>query len=167
MIGMPASGKSTAGVLAAKTLGYGFIDSDLVLQQRSGMRLSELIEKEGVDGFIRAEEEANCSICAKKSVISTGGSVIYSDRAMRYLKGIGKVVYLKLSYETIAKRLGGILLSRGVVIRKGKSLKDLYDERTPLYEKYADIVVDCEGRILEETVQDICLAFAKSEEAGS
>lgn len=163
LIGMPASGKSSAGVLVAKTLGCGFIDSDLVLQERTGMLLSALIETHGIEGFIRAEAEANCSIRTEKSVIATGGSAVYSETAMKYLKKIGTVVYLKLPYEAVEKRLGGILLSRGVVIRRGESLKDLYDERTPLYERYADIVVDCEGKTLEETVKDICLLFSAGE----
>lgn len=128
------------------------------------MLLSELIETRGVEGFIRAEEEANCSVRAEKSVISTGGSAIYSPVAMRYLKQIGRVIYLKLSYETIEKRLGGRLLSRGVVIRRGESLKDLYDERTPLYERYADVVLDCEGKDLEKTIEEICSFACKGEE---
>jgi shikimate kinase len=153
LIGMPACGKSTAGVLLAKTLGFEFIDSDLVIQKREGCLLSELIERKGIDGFIESERDANCSIRAEKSIISTGGSVVYCDETMQYLKKIGAVIYLRLSYKTIHKRLGDIPVSRGVVVRRGENLKDLYDERIPLYEKYADYTVDCEGQTVEETVQ--------------
>lgn len=153
LIGMPGCGKSTAGVLLAKTIGYGFIDSDLVLQAREKCLLAELIEKKGIDGFIESEKEANRSIVADRCVISTGGSAIYSDEAMQYLKTLGKIIYIKLPYATILNRLGNIIVSRGVVIKRGESLKDLYDERVPLYEKYADFVVDAEGQTAEETVR--------------
>lgn len=163
LIGMPACGKSTAGVLVAKTLGYGFIDSDLVIQTQEKCLLSELIERKGVDGFIEIENKVNASIWADRCVIATGGSVIYGEEAMRHLSEIGKVVYLKLSFEEVERRLGNIIVSRGVVIKRGESLKDLYDERVPLYEKYADCVVDCENRSIEETVRTICEAVKNEE----
>lgn len=153
---MPACGKSTAGVLAAKTLGYGFIDSDLIIQTQEKCLLAELIEREGVDGFIETENKVNASIWADRCVIATGGSVIYGKEAMEHLAQIGKIVYLKLSFEEVEKRLGNIIISRGVVIKRGESLKDLYDERVPLYEKYADFILDCENKGIEETVRAIC-----------
>lgn len=155
LIGMPACGKSTAGVLLAKTLGFGFIDSDLLIQKRENCLLSELIERKGIEGFIAAERDANCSIQAEKSIISTGGSVIYCDETMQYLKSLGAVIYIRLSYETVYKRLGDIPVSRGVVVRRGENLKDLYEERVPLYEKYADYIVDGEGQTVEQTVQTL------------
>lgn len=156
LIGMPASGKSTVGVLAAKTLGLGFIDGDLMIQAHEKCLLSQLIERVGIDGFIAIENEINASVCAERCVISPGGSVIYGEEAMAHLREIGYVVYLRLSYEEIARRLGDIILDRGVIIRRGKSLADLYDERVPLYEKYADCVLDCDGNGIEETVHAVC-----------
>ncbi len=156
LIGMPACGKSTAGVLAAKTLGYGFIDSDLVIQTQEKRLLSQIIEDCGTDGFIAIENRVNASIWAERCVISTGGSVVYGAEAMEHLRSIGTVVYLKVSYEEIARRLGNIILGRGVVIKKGESLRDLYEERVPLYEKYADHTIDCERHGVEDTVHAIC-----------
>lgn len=161
LIGMPACGKSTAGVLIAKTLGFGFIDSDLVIQTQEKCLLSQLIERVGTDSFIDIENKINASLWAERCVISTGGSVIYGEEAMQHLKSIGKVFYLKLSYEEIAKRLGNIILGRGVVIKRGESLKDLYDERVPLYEKYADSIIDCEGHDVEDTVHAVCTEFKR------
>ncbi|MBP5242773.1 MAG: shikimate kinase [Clostridia bacterium] len=163
LIGMPACGKSTAGVLVAKTLGYGFIDTDLVIQTQEKRLLSEIIEEKGIDSFIELENKVNSSIWADRCVISTGGSVVYGDEAMRHFAEIGTIVYIKLSYEEIQKRLGGILVSRGVVIKKGEDLKDLYDERVPLYEKYAHYTVNCEGLSVEETVHAICRLMQKTE----
>lgn len=161
LIGMPACGKSTAGVLVAKTLGFGFIDSDLVIQTREKRLLSEIIEQDGTEEFIKIENRVNASIWAERCVISTGGSVVYGAEAMEHLKSIGTVVYLKASYEEIARRLGNIILGRGVVIRKGESLRDLYEERVPLYEKYADYTVDCETHGVEDTVHAICTLAKK------
>ncbi len=157
LIGMPASGKSTAGVLAAKTLGFGFIDTDLVIQTQEKKLLSEILQEKGIEEFIRIENRINASLWAERCVISTGGSVVYGEEAMEHLRSIGTIVYLKASYEEIARRLGNIILARGVVIRKGESLRDLYDERVPLYEKYADYTVDCETHGVEDTVHAICL----------
>ena len=160
LIGMPACGKSTAGVLVAKTLGFGFIDSDLVIQTQEKCLLSEIIDREGVAGFIAVENRVNASLWAERCVVSTGGSVVYGEEAMEHLKKIGVVVYLKVSYEEIARRLGNIILARGVVIRKGETLRELYDERVPLYEKYADYTIDCDGHGVEDTVHAVC-ALAK------
>ena len=144
LIGMPASGKSTVGVLLAKAVGYGFIDSDLVIQSREGRLVSRIIEDEGLEAFLRIEEKINAELCADRCVIATGGSVVYGEKAMEHFKEMGKIVYLKLSYEELAGRLSD-LKGRGVAIKEGFTLKDLYDERVPLYEKYADVTVDLDG----------------------
>lgn len=154
LIGMPGVGKSTVGVILAKELGYQFVDSDLLIQKREKKLLRQIIAKEGVDGFIAIENEVNASIRTEKSVIATGGSVVYGQEAMEHLKEIGTVVYLKLSYKSLEKRLGN-LKGRGVVLRPGQDLRALYKERTVLYEKYADVVVDGENKDIEATLQTI------------
>lgn len=154
LIGMPGVGKSTVGVILAKVLGYEFVDSDLLIQKAEKRLLREIIAQEGQVGFLKIENRVNASIDMEKTVIATGGSVVYCTEAMEHLKKIGTVVYLKLDYEILKKRLGN-LRCRGVVLRKGQTLKDLYDERTPLYEKYADIVVDEKNLNIEETLQKI------------
>lgn len=144
LIGMPGSGKSTLGRMLAEKIGYGFIDSDSVICARVGLSLREIIEREGLDGFLRIEGKVNAELSAERCVIATGGSVVYSSEAMNRLKAMGAVVYLQLSYESVARRLSD-LKGRGVAIKEGFTLKDLYDERTPLYEKYADVTVSLEG----------------------
>ncbi|MDE6274434.1 MAG: shikimate kinase [Clostridiales bacterium] len=159
LIGMPSAGKSTAGVLLAKRIGYGFIDCDLIIQGEQGMRLSEIIDKEGAEGFIRIEERVNAGLFARRCVIATGGSVIYGARAMEHLKTLGKVVYLKLSVEEVAKRIPSFA-KRGVVMRENVStLEELYKERIPLYEQYADVTVECDGKTIDETVVDVATAL--------
>ena len=155
LIGMPACGKSTAGVLAAKALGFGFIDSDLIIQTKEKRLLSDLLQERGEQAFIEIENAVNASLWAERCVISTGGSVVYCEEAMAHLKSLGKVIYLKLSYGEIEKRLKNVLNNRGVVIKEGQNLRALYDERTPLYEKYADFTVDCENHGVEDTVSAI------------
>ena len=154
LIGMPGAGKSTVGVVLAKKLGYAFLDSDLVIQSREGKLLHEIIEAHGVEQFWSIEEEANLSINAVRTVIAPGGSVIYGGRAMEHLGQGGVIVYLKLSCEEIARRLGD-LNERGVTLRKGQNLQMLYEERIPLYEKYADITVACEKLTIREIVEEI------------
>lgn len=154
LIGMPGVGKSTIGVILAKQIGYQFIDSDLIIQKQEKRLLREIIEQEGVDGFIAVENRVNASLEADKSIIATGGSVVYGEEAMHHLKGIGMVVYLKLSYKSLKKRLGS-LKGRGVVLREGQTLKHLYEERIPLYEKYADLIIDEENLDIEQTLQTI------------
>ncbi len=154
LIGMPGAGKSTVGVVLAKKLGYAFLDSDLVIQSREGKLLHEIIEAHGVEQFWSIEEAANLSINAVRTVIATGGSVIYGGRAMEHLGQGGVIVYLKLSCEEIARRLGD-LNERGVTLRKGQNLQMLYEERIPLYEKYADITVACEKLTIREIVEEI------------
>ena len=154
LIGMPGVGKSTLGVVLAKELGFQFVDADLLIQEREKRLLKEIIAEEGVDGFLKIENDVNAGISAEKTVIATGGSVIYGSEAMEHLKEIGTVVYLKLDYETLDSRLGS-LKGRGVVLRDGQTLKSLYDERIPLYEKYADVIVDEAGLDLEQTLAEV------------
>ena len=158
LIGMPSSGKSTAGVLLAKRIGYGFIDTDLIIQGEQGALLSQIIEKEGAEGFLAIEERVNAGITAMRCVIATGGSVCYLPRAMEHLKTLGRVVYLKLSMEEVARRIPS-LVKRGVVMRGNvETLEELYAERVPLYEQYADVTVCCDGQTIDETVAAIAAA---------
>lgn len=151
LIGMPAVGKSTVGVVVAKRLGYNFIDTDIVIQEEEGKLLKEIIAEKGSDGFLEIEDRINAGIVAENAVISPGGSVVYCENAMRHYKEIGKIVYLQVSFDTINKRLKNAK-NRGVVLRDGQTLKDLYEERVLLFEKYADIVVCEENLDLEETI---------------
>ena len=151
LIGMPASGKSTAGVILAKFLGYDFIDTDILIQEKTGKLLHEIISERGLEEFKKIEENINASVCCHKSIISPGGSVIYGEKAMRHFKEIGTVIYLKLPYAEVEKRLGN-LRSRGVVLQEKQTLLDLYNERVPYYEKYADITIDETGLSVEETI---------------
>ena len=151
LIGMPGVGKSTIGVILAKILAYHFLDSDLVIQEREGKRLHQIISEVGCDGFLKIENDVNASLNVERTIIATGGSAIYGKEAMKHLKEIGEVVYLKADYETIKKRLGN-LEKRGVALKSGQTLKDLYDERTKLYEMYADVTVDEKGLGTEETI---------------
>ena len=154
LIGMPTSGKSTVGVILAKLLGMDFVDSDLIIQKKTGKKLAEIIQDEGLDGFMNIEENVCCEIDSQDTVIATGGSVVYSERAMEHFKSIGRIVYLKIDYDTLEERLHHTK-QRGVVLRPGQTKKELYDERTVLYEKYADICVSEEGMGIEETVQKL------------
>lgn len=154
LIGMPGVGKSTVGVILAKVLGYQFIDADLVIQEQEGRLLREIIAQEGTDGFIQVENRVNASINAHHAIIATGGSVVYGKEAMEHLGSIGTVIYLEVAYPELEKRLEDIR-GRGVVLREGQTLRDLYEERTPLYEKYADIQICETGLDVEQTVQQI------------
>lgn len=154
LIGMPASGKSTVGVLLAKRLGYSFVDVDLVIQEKEGRLLKEIIEAEGTDGFLEVEDRINRELDVKHSIIAPGGSVIYGEAAMAHLKDISTVVYLKLSYEEVEQRLGD-LKDRGVALADDMTLSDLYQERVPLYERYADITVDETGQTPGATVDEL------------
>ena len=148
---MPGAGKSSVGVILAKALGYEFIDTDLVIQHREKRLPREIIADEGNEGFLAIENEVNATLEADESVIAPGGSAIYGKEAMEHFKEIGTIVYLKLSYEDLAKRLGN-LKGRGVVLKEGQTLKDLYDERSKLYEQYAEITVDESGRDIQGTI---------------
>lgn len=151
LIGMPAVGKSTVGVVVAKRLGYKFVDTDILIQEEEGKLLKEIIAEKGIEGFLEVEDRINAEVEAEHTVISPGGSVVYCENAMKHYKEIGKIVYLKVSFDTISKRLRNAK-KRGVVLKDGQTLKDLYDERIKLFEKYADITVSEDGYSLEETI---------------
>jgi len=151
LIGMPGCGKSTMGVVLAKVLGYHFIDADLLIQERENRLLSEIIEEEGPEAFNRIENEVNASIRAERTVIATGGSVVYGNEAMMHLREIGVVIYLRLPLDELRIRLGD-LAERGISMKEGQTLEDLYRERTPLYEKYTHLILDVEGLTIRETV---------------
>lgn len=154
LIGMPGSGKSTCGVLAAKALLKNFFDTDLLIQNLEEKRLQEIIDEKGIEYFIAVEEAAILSLNIKGTVIATGGSVVYSDKAMQHLKSLGRVIYLHLDYKEMERRINNIT-TRGVVLKQGSTLFDMYNERLPLYKKYADFVVECGGSTVEETVEKI------------
>lgn len=155
LIGMPASGKSSVGVVLAKRLGKKFVDTDIVIQEKYGKLLKELIEEHGDEGFREIEDEVNAGLDLDNCIISPGGSVVYGENAMRHLKEISVIIYLELSYTAIKSRLGD-LRERGITLKEGQSLKDLYLERVPLYEKYADITVNEMKKSLAKTIDEIC-----------
>ncbi|MBO5479835.1 MAG: shikimate kinase [Clostridia bacterium] len=154
LIGMPGSGKTTVGTELAEKIGFGYIDSDSVIVAREGKRLNEIIAQKGREGFLDIEAKVNSELCASRCVIATGGSVIYRDYAMQKLKQLGTVVYLQLPYEVIENRLGD-LKARGVALKDGFTLKDLYNERCPLYEKYAEIIVPLGGGSIDDAVNKV------------
>ena len=154
LIGMPGSGKSTVGVILAKVLGYTFIDSDLLIQKEEKKLLKDIIAREGQEGFLRIENRVNASIETENSVIATGGSVVYCEEAMKHLQEIGTVIYLKLDYQILKKRLSN-LIGRGVVLKDGQTLEDLYKERVPFYEKYGEYIIDEKNTDAEGTLQKI------------
>ena len=151
LIGMPGCGKSTCGVLAAKALCKDFVDTDLVIQQKEKMPLQAIIDQKGNEYFAAAEEAAICSLAVENAVIATGGSAVYSERGMAHLKKNAVVIYLSISFETMVKRISD-MNSRGILLREGESLDAMYAERTPLYEKYADHVVVCDDKEIEDTL---------------
>lgn len=147
---MPGSGKSTCGVVAAKMLLKNFFDTDLLIQNIEGISLQTIIDTKGNDYFEQAEENAILDLDIQGTVIATGGSVVYSEKSMKHLKNLGKIIYLHLDYERMCKRISN-LSTRGVVIKQGETLKDMYNERLPLYEKWADAVIDCNYNTVEQT----------------
>jgi len=153
-IGMPASGKSTVGVVVAKRLGYGFVDTDLLIQAQEKKLLKEIIAEVGNEGFLEIENQVNRDVNVERCVISPGGSVVYCEEAMNHYKEIGTIIYLKVSFDTINHRISNAK-NRGVVLKEGQTLKDLYDERTALFEKYADYTISEEGLSLEETIDEV------------
>lgn len=154
LIGMPGAGKSTVGVVLAKCMGFRFLDSDLVIQEREGKLLHELISENGTKGFLAIEDRINASIEAEKAVIATGGSAVYGKKAMEHFQSVGKIVYLYLPYEELKERLGD-LNERGVALQPGQTLEELFEERKPLYEKYGEIRIDCSGKQIREIVAEI------------
>lgn len=161
LIGMPGSGKSTAGVVLAKKLGYRFLDSDLVIQEKTGKLLYQLIEELGEAGFLALENKINSSILVKETVIATGGSAVYGAEAMEHFRKIGQIIYLKLTYEELEERLGD-LHERGVMLKPGFTLRELYEERIHLYEKYANITVNCSGREVRQVMEEIAYRYKKN-----
>lgn len=155
LIGMPGCGKSTAGVLLAKTLGYSFLDTDLLLQQKAGKKLYEIIRDDGMEAFLQLENETVASLeDSDKTVIATGGSVVLGEAAMARLKSLGKIVYLQLPLAQIEHRVSNIK-TRGIAMKPGEGLADVYAHRVPLYEQYADVTVSAQNFSLEETVNEI------------
>ena len=154
LIGMPGAGKSTCGVLAAKLLLKNFFDTDLLIQNLEGKSLQAIIDEKGTAYFQSAEEHAILSLDINGTVIATGGSVVYSEKAMEHLKSLGKIIYLHLDFDTMKSRIKNVS-TRGLVLRNGSTLKDMYDERLPLYEKYAEKIIICDGNTVEETAEKI------------
>lgn len=151
LIGMPTSGKSTVGVVLAKILGMDFLDTDLLIQRKTAKRLNEVIDAQGTEAFLKIEESVCAALAVDNTVIATGGSVVFSAVAMEHLKENGRTVYLKISLDELKKRLQDAK-ARGVILREGESIEELYAEREALYDRYADAVVSEEGLSLEETV---------------
>lgn len=154
IIGMPGCGKSTCGVLIAKILCKDFVDTDLVIQKNEGASLQSIIDKKGSDYFAIAEEFAICNLIAENAVIATGGSAVYSDKAMEYLKENAIIIYLHISFDTMLKRIVN-MSDRGILLKNGETIESMFKEREPLYEKYANIVIDCDGKEIEDTVSEI------------
>lgn len=155
LIGMPGSGKSTVGVLLAKALGFNFLDTDLVIQHREGQLLQDILDKHGVEHFLNAEEAAIRSVQCSRTVIAPGGSAVCREGAIGHLKGLGPVVYLRVPMEELTKRIKN-LSSRGVAMEPGQTLADVMAFRAPLYERYADLIVDVlPGQELAETVEQV------------
>lgn len=157
LIGMPGSGKSTCGVVSAKMMLKNFYDTDLLIQNIEGKTLQDIIDGDGIEYFEKAEESAILTLDLKGTVIATGGSVVYSDRAMAHLQSLGKIIYLHLSYEQMCKRITN-LSTRGVLIKNGNTLEDMYNERLPLYRKWAQAVINCDSNTVEQTAAAIMRA---------
>lgn len=164
LIGMPGCGKSTVGVLLAKALQMDFVDTDIVLQQQQGKKLQEIINQVGNDVFLKLEEDCVCGLECDQTVVATGGSVVYGKEAMRRLHENGLVVYIRLPYEEIERRLSN-LATRGVTLKKGQTLRNLYDERIPLYEAEADYTFEPEESDVQETVLDLAQRLSARTEA--
>ena len=154
LIGMPGAGKSTVGVLLAKKIGADFIDTDLLIQKKHKKLLQQIVDELGFSEFIKDEGQTIMTVSSDCAVIATGGSAVYNEKAMEYLKSISKVVYLKLSFESMMSRINNVA-TRGIVLKDGQSMETLFNERIPLYEKYADITIDCNGKNAEEVLNEI------------
>lgn len=154
LVGMPSCGKSTVGVVLAKTMNKAFVDTDILIQQAEKKTLQEIIDEKGNDYFHQVEERTLLDFDGKDAVVATGGSAIYFDRAMEKFKEHGKILYLKVSLDTVLTRLNNIK-TRGVTLAKGQTLADLYARRVPLYEKHADLVIEADGCTVEEVIEKI------------
>lgn len=160
LIGMPGSGKSTIGVLLAKMLGYGFVDTDLLIQHFEGKKLFEIQRDKGNDYFAETENKILSGVMARQTVIATGGSAVFGREAMEHLSSIGTVVYLKVSLRELRRRVKNFS-TRGIMMKEGQTLDDIFSERSPLYEKYADITVNCTGGSLQKNAEKIIAALGK------
>jgi len=160
LIGMPGSGKSTLGVVLAKVLGMGFSDMDLLIQQRAGKKLQEILDTDGLDAFLKIEEETVLSVTGENMVLATGGSAVLSEKAMLHLKTLGTVIYLNVPYKTLEKRIRN-MATRGIAGTPGQSLADIYKFRTPLYARYADITVQPKNKNFEATMDEIINALTE------
>lgn len=140
LIGMPGSGKSTLGVLLAKSLGYSFIDTDLIISRRAGKPLQQILDTDGIDAFLALEQEVGEALTCDHTVVATGGSMVLSESAMAHLKTLGRVVYIDVPFEEITRRVKNIK-TRGIAFHKNETLAQVYEAREPLYAKYADITV--------------------------
>jgi len=154
LIGMPGAGKSSIGVLLAKRLGYQFVDTDLLMQGEAHCRLQQIIAHHGLTAFKELEEKVVCRIDARRSVIATGGSVVYSEVAMRHLQQIGQVVHLDLPLEILQRRVRN-MDSRGLVLEAGETFAGLYARRMPLYRRYAKLTISCGDLSQEESAAAI------------
>lgn len=154
LIGMPGSGKTCMSRAMAGKINIKILDADRVIEARVGKKLHEIISEVGVEEFKRIEESILLTIDEKDAILATGGSAVYYDSAMRHFKSLGKVIYLYVSFETMIERLGDYS-ARGIVIRPGQTIKDLYDERAALYEKYADITINCDGTAYTKYRQEL------------
>jgi shikimate kinase len=159
LIGMPGAGKSTIGVLLARYANREFLDTDLLLEAREGRSLQQIVDQDGYLGMRAAEARLIRSLNCRNQVIATGGSVVYSEPAMRHLHSLGRIIFLYLSLEDLLPRLND-LDTRGLVRRPGQSLADLYTERLPLYQRYAELTIDCRGFTPEQVVRTICSRLA-------
>lgn len=155
LIGMPGAGKSTAGVILAKTLCRGFVDTDLLIQQKQSAPLQTIIDHSGLDAFLDAEEDAVASLDLENHVIATGGSVVYRCRSMEHLKQNSCIVFLNVPLRELEKRIGPMMLTRGIAMKRGVSFADLFEERLPLYRSYAHFEIDCTGKCIEQVVREI------------
>lgn len=154
LIGMPGCGKSTVGVILAKTIGVNFIDTDILIQQREGKLLQNIIDTDGIEKFLDCEAAAVKSLDCENSVIATGGSVVFREEAIEHLKKNGKIFYLNVKLDEIKSRLNNIS-TRGIAAQKGKSVDEIYKEREQLYKKYADYILDLENSSVEQTIEKI------------
>lgn len=161
LVGMPGCGKSTVGVVLAKSLGYDFTDTDLIISKKVGKKLQSIIDEDGIEYFLQAENQVGKELCCQETVVATGGSMIMNEDAVKHLKSIGKIVYINVPLATLKKRITN-MKTRGIVFGKGETLDDVFANRTPLYEKYADIIINVsKSNSLEQTVNKIVKELAK------
>ncbi len=160
LIGLPSAGKSTIGVILAKSLGMNFIDTDIIIQENTGCLLQAILNEDGPEKFMEIEEQSILGLSASNAIIATGGSVVYSHDAMNHLRSDSIVVYLKISFREMSKRLKNIK-TRGIVLIPGQSLRDMYNQRIPLYESYADITIDCSNKNFENVVGKVVKEIEK------